>query len=42
MHGSVVVYFETKNEAEKALRNRLQIAGRSMRTAEFKAVKSID
>jgi hypothetical protein len=35
MHGSVVVYFESKAEAEKALRNRLQIAGISARTTEY-------
>jgi hypothetical protein len=42
LHGSVVVYFETKNEAEKALRNRLQIAGISMRATEFRAAKPTD
>src|SRR5213078_786302 len=34
-HGSVVVSFEIKSEAERALRNRLYIAGISMRTIEY-------
>jgi hypothetical protein len=38
-HGSVAVYFETKEEADRALRNRLQIAGISMRTAEYTPIK---
>ena len=38
-HGSVVVCFESKPEADKALRNRLQIAGESMRTTEYISVK---
>ena len=34
-YGSAVVSFETKNEADRALRNRLQIAGISAKTAEY-------
>jgi len=40
-HGSVAVYFETKEEADRALRNRLQIAGVSMRTVEYTPTKPI-
>jgi len=35
MYSSIVVYFETKAEVEKALQNRLQIAGISIRTIEY-------
>jgi hypothetical protein len=34
-HASVIISFETKAEADKALRNRLYIAGISMRTVEY-------
>jgi len=34
-HGTAIVSFETKTEADKALRNRLQIAGISVKTAEY-------
>jgi DnaJ-class molecular chaperone len=33
--GSAIIYFESKAEADRALRNRLQIAGISVKTAEF-------
>ena len=38
-HSSVIVCFESKPEADKALRNRLQIAGESIRTTEYISVK---
>ena len=41
-HGSATVYFETKVEAKKALRNRLQIAGLSMRTTEYISTRPWD
>jgi hypothetical protein len=34
-YGSAIVSFETKSEADRALRNRLQIAGISVKTAEY-------
>jgi hypothetical protein len=42
MHGSVLIAFESKIEAEKALRNRLQIAGISVRTTEFILARPTD
>jgi hypothetical protein len=42
MHGSVLLAFESKIEAEKALRNRLQIAGISVRTTEFILARPTD
>jgi hypothetical protein len=42
MHGSVLLAFENKIEAEKALRNRLQIAGISVRTTEFILARPTD
>ena len=41
-HGSVTVYFETKAEAERALRNRLQIAGVSVRVTEYNSTRPWD
>ena len=34
-YGSAIVSFETKSEVDRALRNRLQIAGISVKTAEY-------
>jgi predicted Zn-ribbon and HTH transcriptional regulator len=34
-HASAIISFETKAEAEKAIRNRLHIAGISMRTVKY-------
>ena len=42
MHSSVLLAFESKIEAEKALRNRLQIAGISVRTTEFILARPTD
>jgi hypothetical protein len=41
MHVSAIVSFETKTEADKAIRNRLYIAGTSMRIVKYIPTKSI-
>jgi hypothetical protein len=41
-HASVLIAFETKEEADRALRNRLYIAGVSMRVTEFTPKSSIE
>jgi predicted Zn-ribbon and HTH transcriptional regulator len=38
-HASAIVSFETKEEAEKAIRNRLYIAGISMRVVKCIPIK---
>ena len=38
-YGSAIVSFETRTEVDRALRNRLQIAGISVKTAEYISVK---
>jgi hypothetical protein len=35
MHASAIISFETKAEADKAIRNRLYIAGTSMRVVKY-------
>jgi tellurite resistance-related uncharacterized protein len=40
-HASAIVSFETKEEAEKAIRNRLYIAGTSMRVVKCIPIKPI-
>jgi hypothetical protein len=41
MHASAIISFETKAEADKAIRNRLYIAGTSMRVVKCIPTKSI-
>jgi hypothetical protein len=41
MHASAIISFETKAEADKAIRNRLYIAGTSIRIVKYIPTKSI-
>jgi hypothetical protein len=41
MHASAIISFETKAEADKAIRNRLYIVGISMRVIKYIPIKSI-
>jgi hypothetical protein len=41
MHASAIISFETKAEADKAIRNRLYITGTSIRVVKYIPIKSI-
>jgi hypothetical protein len=41
MHASAIISFETKAEADKAIRNRLYITGTSMRVVKYIPTKPI-
>jgi hypothetical protein len=41
MHASAIIFFETKIETDKAIRNRLYIVEISMRVMKYIPIKSI-